>query len=156
MTLPRVRAIGWVVVAVALFVLASAVAAASGQREPAAEAESAGARAVAEVIADNGLPCIAHADVLLVAPGDEVDAEIRARGGPGRWLDPGLQYAGSKEEARQAYGGRWIEGQTGEIWIIRSVDGRSAAREIRHLRTPAGVDLWVAAGSTVSAPCGDP
>ena len=156
MTLPRVRAIGWVVVAVALFVLASAVAAASGQREPAAEAESAGARAVAEVIADNGSPCIAHADVLLVAPGDEVDAEIRARGGPGRWLQPGLQYAGSKEEARQAYGGRWIEGQTGEIWIIKSVDGRSAAREIRHLRTPAGVDLWVAAGSTVSAPCGDP
>ncbi len=156
MTLPRVRAIGWVVVAVALLVLASAVAAASGQRDPAAEAEGAGERAVAEVIADNGSPCIAQSHVMLVAPGDEVDAAIRAVGGPGHWLEPDSRFAGSKEEAKQAFGGRWIEGQDGENWIMQSVDGRSRAKEIRHLRTPVGVDLWVAAGAIVSAPCGDP
>ncbi len=156
MTLPPVRVIRWVVVAVALLLLVAAVAAASGQREPAAGTRSADDIAAQEVIIDSGSPCIAQSHVMLAAPGDEVDAAIRARGGPGRWLEPGLQYVGSKDEARRAYGGRWIEGQTGEIWIVQSVDGRSKAREIRHLRTPAGVDLWVAAGAIVSAPCGDP
>jgi hypothetical protein len=153
MTLARARTIPWVLVAVALLILVSAVAAKTVQPESAVDAGSARDRAADEVIAGNGSPCIARSNVMFAAPGDEVDAAIRDRGGPGRWIEPALQYAGSKEQARQAYGGRWIEGQNGEIWIIQSIDGRSRAREIRHLVTPAGVDLWVAADMTVSAPC---